>query len=52
MKWIPELVPMCLVGISVKPGWAGLSEGLQAYKRGNYATALREWQPLAEQGLL
>ena len=37
-------------------GGAGLSanadfdEGLAAYKKGDYATALREWQPLAEQG--
>ena len=25
-------------------------KGLDAYERGDYATALREWQPLAEQG--
>ncbi len=32
-------------------GWAGLDEGVAAYKRGYYATALREWRPLAEQGV-
>ncbi len=32
------------------PAWAGLSEGKAAYKRGDYATALREWRPLAKQG--
>ncbi len=32
------------------PGWAGWDEGFAAYKRGDYATALREWRPLAEQG--
>ncbi len=32
------------------PAWAGLSEGKAAYKRGDYATALREIRPLAEQG--
>ena len=32
------------------PAWAGLDEGVAAYKRGDYATALREWRPLAEQG--
>ena len=32
------------------PAWAGLDEGAAAYKRGDYATALREWRPLAEQG--
>ena len=30
--------------------WAGYDEGLAAYNRGDYATALREWRPLAEQG--
>ena len=30
--------------------WAGLDEGVAAAKRGAYATALREWRPLAEQG--
>ena len=32
------------------PAWAGLNEGVAAAKRGDYATALREWRPLAEQG--
>ncbi len=32
------------------PAWAGFDEGLAAHKRGDYATALREWRPLAEQG--
>ena len=32
------------------PAWAGLGEGVAAYHRGDYATALREWRPLAEQG--
>ncbi len=32
------------------PGWAGLDEGAAAAKRGDHATALREWRPLAEQG--
>jgi|GEM_PF-3099659 hypothetical protein len=29
---------------------ADFQKGLTAYKSGNYATALREWKPLAEQG--
>ena len=29
---------------------ADFQKGLTAYKRGDYATALREWTPLAEQG--
>jgi len=32
------------------PAWAGFDEGLAAYQRGDYATALRDWRPLAEQG--
>ena len=32
------------------PAWAGLDEGLAAYERGDYATAAREWRPLAEGG--
>ena len=30
--------------------WSGFDEGLAAAKAGDYATALREWKPLAEQG--
>ncbi len=32
------------------PAWAGFDEAVAAYKRGDYATAIREWRPLAEQG--
>ena len=32
------------------PAWAGLDEGTAALQRGDYATALREWRPLAKQG--
>ncbi len=32
------------------PAWAGWDEAEAAYKRGDYATALREFRPLAEQG--
>ncbi len=32
------------------PAWAGLDEGVAAYNRGDYATAPREWRPLAKQG--
>ncbi|MDP2786498.1 MAG: caspase family protein [Pseudomonadota bacterium] len=30
--------------------WAGFGEGLAAYKAFNFATALKEWLPLAKQG--
>jgi uncharacterized protein len=32
------------------PAWADFNAGENAYHRGDYATALREWQPLAKQG--
>ena len=32
------------------PAQAGFKHGVAAYKRGDYATALREFRPLAEQG--
>src|SRR5207237_9495276 len=32
------------------PAWADYRAGMDAYGRGDYATALREWQPLAQQG--
>ena len=32
------------------PAWGGFDEGKEAYDRKDYATALREWRPLAEQG--
>jgi hypothetical protein len=32
------------------PSWADGQAGVDAYKRGDYATALRDWRPLAEQG--
>jgi TPR repeat protein len=32
------------------PAWADFQAGMDATIRGDYATALREWRPLAEQG--
>ena len=32
------------------PAWADFTAGEKAYHRGDYATALREWHPLAKQG--
>ena len=38
------------IGCLTAPAWADIKAGETAYHRGDYATALREWQPLAEQG--
>ena len=40
-----------LVLMLTLPAWADFQEGLDAYKRGDYDTALKEWRPLADQGL-
>jgi TPR repeat protein len=32
------------------PVWADFKAGMDAHHHGDYATAMREWQPLAEQG--
>ena len=32
------------------PSWADIEAGLRAYEQGDYATALTELRPLAEQG--
>jgi len=34
----------------VVPAWADFQAGMDAYNRGDFATALREWRPLADQG--
>jgi TPR repeat protein len=45
---LPVLLLTLLVG---NPAFsADYQKGLDAYQRGDYATALREWKPLAEQG--
>ena len=41
---------LILTLVLAAPAQAGLKEGFAAYGRGDYATALREWRPLAEQG--
>jgi len=38
-----------LLGLAA-PAWAGYQEGIDAYKRGDYDTAMTEWRSLAEQG--
>ncbi len=46
-RFLLALVLSCALSA---PAWAGFDEGLAAYSRGDYKTALREWRPLAEQG--
>jgi len=46
---IMVIVPLML-HVSAPWCWAGFQEGYNAFSRGDYATALREWLPLAQQG--
>ena len=41
------LIPACDAEFGANSAW---DKGFAAYEKGDYATALRKWQPLAEQG--
>lgn len=43
------LALVLVVSLAV-PAWADFQDGVAAYDRGDYATALQEFKPLAEQG--
>jgi TPR repeat protein len=48
LRWMMLVALSLLVSF---PSWsADIDKGLAAAERGDYATALREWRPLAEQG--
>jgi len=49
MKIIRMMILLMMLAAQ-EPAWSGYDEGLAAAKSGDYATALREWTPLAEQG--
>ena len=41
---------MCVALFAGLPAFADFFKGQDAYQKGDYATAVREWKPLAEQG--
>ncbi len=49
MRWATMTFALVVVLVAV-PAWAGFQAGKEAYYRGDYDTALKEWRPLAEQG--
>ncbi len=49
MRWARVLLAVVVV-LMAAPAWADFEAGVEAYNRGDYATALKEWRPLAEQG--
>ena len=45
------ILPLIFLSLASSPSFsADFNKGLKAYNSGDYATALREWTPLAEQG--
>ncbi len=48
MRWATVILAVVVMLVAA-PAWAG-EAGLAAYSRGDYATALKEYRPLAEQG--
>lgn len=44
------ILPVLLIFLFGSPAFADYQKGLDAAKSGDYATALKEWKPLAEQG--
>ena len=45
------IIPLVLLSLISSPSWsADFGKGYTAYNSGDFATALREWTPLAEQG--
>ena len=46
---LPAALALSIVCLTA-PAWADFKAGMDAYLRSDYTTALREWQPLAEQG--
>ena len=37
--------------VSAVPAWADFQAGVDAFQKGDYMTAAKEWRPLAEQGV-
>ena len=50
-RWVGGVLLLVSV-VVVIPVWAGADEAMQAYDRGDYATAFREWLPRAQQGII
>ncbi len=51
LKKLGLVVVVVALVFSVSQGaWGGFQEGYDAVRRGDYATALKEWKPLAELG--
>ena len=50
MRRIAATLTVVALPFSAGSAWADFDDGLTSYQRGDYATALKEFRPLAEQG--
>ena len=48
--WLGHFILVGLGFMLAAPTWADYQAGVDAYERGDYETALKEWRPLAERG--
>ena len=48
--WLSLSVVVGVVLVLVPPAWPDYQAGAEAYKRGDYDTAVKEFRPLADQG--
>ncbi len=49
-RLVPAAVALLIV-VTACQAWADFQAGMEAYDRGDYATALTEFRPLAQQGV-
>ena len=49
--WLSLIIFVGLIFMLAASGWPDFQAGLDAYDRGAYGTALKEFRPLAEQGV-
>ncbi len=49
-RLMPAAVALLIV-VTASQAWADFKAGVEAYQRGDYATALTEFRPLAQQGV-
>ena len=49
-RLFPAIILVVSLFLHTDPALADFDDGAAAYTRGDYATALQEWQPLAEEG--
>lgn len=50
MTWTRRIILAPAVLALAAPTWADFQAGVDAYERGDYVTAVKEWRPLAEEG--